>query len=282
MNPSERLIPARAISVLALIFVMCGGLAIGARLFHERSALQAELATLRSQQNPNAVANAAASDDGSGSVAADIERESALLRVAEAGAAEIGKSLPALSHEEWRSLGHVEDLGWQAGDLLRSMTETAARRKRGEKLSAEEGTRASVETTTGLARLAVIGELEDTPDEIARLHTAALSARLKLDAATADRVRQQIEREFIQLREQKLTRSHLPEAQADEWYERRSKALDEAVHRVEALIPASQRQEFVVGQSLHLGTGRRVILKWDSPKPGTTTMWISYDLPGLD
>lgn len=162
------------------------------------------------------------------------------------------------------------------------MSETAERRKRGEEFSAEEDGRASRDRTEGLERLAVIGELEDTPDEIARLHAATVSGRLKLDAATSDRVRQQIEREFTQLRGQKLTRSNLPEVQADEWYQRRSKALDEAVHRVEALIPASQRQEFVVGQSLHLGTGRRVILKWDSPSPGQTTMWVSYNLPGLE
>ena len=282
MISPERSIPAGAIPILALVFVMCGGLAIGARLFHDRSALQAELATLRSQQNPNGIANAPASGNGVASLVAEIERESALLRVAEAKAAEIGKSLPAMSNEEWRSLGHVEQLGWQAGDLLRSMSEMEERRKRGEKIGAEEARRASREEMEGLDRLAVIGEMEDSPDEIARLHAATVSARLKLDAATADRVRQQIEREFSKLREQKLTRPHLPETQADEWYVRRGKALDEAVHRVEALIPASHQQEFVVGQSLHLGTGRRVILKWDSPKQGAITMGISYDLPGLD
>ena len=282
MNSPDRLIPAGTIAILALVFVMCGGLAIGKRLLHDRSALQAELASLRSQQNPNAVANAAASSDAGASLTAEIERESALLRAAEAKAAEIGRSLPAMSNEEWRSLGHVEELGWQAGDLLRSMSEMEERRKRGEKFSPEEAGRTSRETMEGLARLAVIGEMEDSPDEVARLHAATVSGRLKLDAATADRVRQQIEREFTELREQKLTRSHRPETEADEWYERRGEALSDAVHRVEALIPASQREEFVVGQSLHLGTGRRVILKWDSPKQGTNTVRISYDLPGLD
>ena len=278
MRLAESLTPLATLPLVALVFVMCAGLATGARLFHDKHALEAELAELRSPPKQSA----AGSQDESASLAAEIERESALLRAAEARAAEIGKSLPVMSNEEWRSLGHVEELGWQAGDLLRAMSETEERRKREGKLSAEEDMRTLNEKSAGLARLAVIGEMEDTPGEIARLHTATLSARLKLDAATADRVQQQIEREFTQLREQKLTRPHLPEEQADEWYELRGKALDAAVPRIEALIPAAQRQEFVVGQSLHLGTGRRVILKWDSPSKGTTQMWVTYDLPGLD
>ena len=278
MKPPENLTPSAIIPLVALVFVMCVGLVIGVRLFRDKHALVAELAALRSQPNPSA----AESKNDNVSLAAEIERESNLLLAAEAQVREIGKSLPALSNEEWRSLGQVEELGWLAGDLLRFMSEMQERRKRGEKLSAEEEARVPRERMAGLARLAVIRELEDTPDEIARLHAATLSARLKLDAATADRVRQQIEREFAQLHDQKLTRSHLPAAQADEWYERRSKALDEAVHRVEAIIPASHQREFAVGQSLHLGTGRRVILKWDSPSPGQITMSVSYNLPGLD
>ena len=282
MKPPENLTPPAIIPLVALVFVMCAGLAVAVRLFREKHALVAELVTLRSPSNSDALQNAAGSEESDAKLAVELEHESTLLLTAEAQVREIGNSLPALSNEEWRSLGHVEELGWLAGDLLRFMSEKEAQKRRGEKFSAEEYERISSEKMAGLARLAVIGELEDTPDEIARLHTATLCARLKLDAATADRVQQQIEREFSQLREQKLTRPHLPQAQADEWYERRGKALEEAVHRVEAMIPTSCQREFVVGQSLHLGTGRRAIIKWDSPSKGTAQMWISYDLPGLE
>jgi len=276
MKPPESPTPPARIPFVALVVVMCAGLAIGMRLFHDNHALKAELATLRSVPNQSA----AGSQNESASLAAEIERESVLLSAAETRAIEIGKSLPALSNEEWRSLGHVEELGWQAGDLLDSMSEIAERRKSGEKISREEDARVFQEMTAGLARLAVIGDMEDSPDEIARLHATTLRARLKLDAATADRVRHQIEREFIHLRDQKLTRSNLLEEEHDEWFERRSGALDAAAIRVEALIPVSQREQFVVGQSLHLGTGRRAIINEISP--GRLAMRVSYDLPGLE
>ena len=131
-----------------------------------------------------------------------------------------------------------------------------------------------------MKRMDAIGEMEDDPAEIARLHTATLGARMKLDAATQARVQQQIEREFTQFRDQKLTRPQRPETERDDWYLRRRTALNEATQRIEALIPAAQRAEFAVGQSLHLGTGMRA--KTEVRPDGHGSLSMIFDLPGID
>ena len=184
-----------------------------------------------------------------------------------------------MSNEEWRSLGRIEELGQQAGDFMRALAGHRERMKAG-KLKTEDQAGFGPEMMRWLKRMEVIGEMEDTPTEIARLHTATLSARMKLDAPTQERVRLQIEREFSQLAEKKLTRPQRPDTARDEWYARRKTALDEATQRIEALIPAAQREQFAVGQSLHLGTGMRT--KTDLRPDGHGSVYMMIDLPGLD
>ena len=133
---------------------------------------------------------------------------------------------------------------------------------------------------TWLKRMDAIGEMEDDAPEIAQLHTATLGSRMKLDAPTQARVQQQIEREFILLREAGLTRPQRPAAERDAWYLRRRTALNEATQRIEALIPAGERREFAVGQSLHLGTGLRT--KSELRPDGHGSISMAFDLPGLD
>ena len=206
-------------------------------------------------------------------------RESALCRAAEVKAIEIRTSLPVLLNDEWRSLGRVEELGQHAGDLLRSFAEDCARMKaEGEK--SDIAGRFFYEMTTLMKRMEVIGEMEDSPGEIARLHTSTLSTRLKLDAATTARVRQQIERDFSRLREEKLSRSQRPETGRNEWYLRRHTALDEATQRIEAIIPAAQREQDAVGQSLHLGTG--LVTEFKAGSDGIERAYRRFDLPGID
>ena len=93
-------------------------------------------------------------------------------------------------------------------------------------------------------------------------------------------MRQQIEREFTQLREKKLTRPQRPDEERDDWYARRKTALNEAMQRIEAQIPATQRQPFAVGQSLHLGTGLRT--KSEVGPDGHGSISMGLDLPGLE
>ncbi len=280
MSAPAGLPQSTALALGALGLVMCGGLVLGVKIFRESRALKTELVALRSAPTSVAPAKDPAPTVESASVAAEIERETALLRAAEAKAVEIGKSLPAMSNEEWRSLGRIEELGQQAGDFVRSFADFLGRQKKNEEIKPEENNRFGQEMMSWLKRMEVIGEMEDTPAEIARLHTATLSTRLKLDAATAERVRQQIERDFFQLREQKLTRPQRPETERDDWHLRRRTALNEATQRIEALIPAAQREQHAVGQSLHLGTGLRTATEVRPDGHGSMTM--IFDLPGID
>ena len=267
-----------ALGVLAL--VMLGGLVLGVRLFREQHDLAAELAALRAGESPDAAPSAGPQSHEAARLSAEIERESVLLCAAGAKAAEIGISLPPMSDEEWRSLGHVEELGRQAADFIRTFSEMTLRMSKGEPSSDADGAVFAQQLQAWIKRMEAIGEMEDDPAEVARLHTATLSTRLSLDAPTQAQVRQQIEREFKQLHAQQLTRMQRPDAERDDWYARRRQALDEATQRIEALIPPAQRVEFAVGQSLHLGTGLRPKAVIQTGRPDT--MYLYSDLPGID
>jgi len=122
--------------------------------------------------------------------------------------------------------------------------------------------------------------LADLSAEIARFHASSLQARLRLDGATTEKVREQVEREFQQIKQQGLARPQRPESEQGDWYRRRKQALDEASARIEALIPLDQRQPHAVGQSLYLGTGMRTNSHVGPDGHGSVTMGL--DLPGID
>lgn len=271
---------APALALAALGLVMIGGLGLGVRIFREHGSLKAELAALRAAQSPGATEDHAPPTAESANLAAEIERESSLLRAAQAKAAELAKTLPPMSDEEWRSLGRVEELGRQAAEFIGSFSGMLERVKRQEMTNEFDEKRFFHNLTGLMKRMEAIGEMEDMPDEIARLHTATLCARMKLDDAMQVRVRQEIEREFSKLSEQKLTRPQRPATEREDWYARRKSALDEATLRIEALIPAAQRQQFAVGQSLHLGTG---MTSNTSVLPdGRRSINLLIQLPGID
>ena len=272
-------LPKLPLAILGL--TMLAGLAIGPRLFRENKELNLELGVLRAAQ-----ASGTAPDTKNvptaemARLSAESESETALLHAAEEKARELGKALPRISEEEWRSLGKVEELGAQAADFIRVFSEMQAAMRGPEPRQEADGVRLVSNLFMWMKRMEVIGEMEDDAAEVARLHTATLSARMKLDAPTQERVRLQIEREFSQLAEKKLTRPQRPDTARDEWYARRKTALDEATQRIEALIPAAQREQFAVGQSLHLGTGMRT--KTDLRPDGHGSVYMMIDLPGLD
>ena len=281
-------------ALIALVLVMIAGLFFGTKVFREHRELTAELAALQAAHPPAT----ASQPDSVSDLGAMIESESALRRAAEAKAVEIGKELPPMSDEEWRSLGRVEELGQQAADFLRTFAERVAKIKQaapkpdatntdslqqtpgGETVAEDTDLAFMQQMMTWLKRMDAIGEMEDDPAEVARLHTATLSTRMKLDASTQARVQQQMEREFTQLHAQKLTRPQRPDTERDAWYLRRRTALNEAAQRIEALIPTVERQEFAVGQSLHLGTGMRTKSEVRPDGHGSVTM--AFDLPGID
>lgn len=279
MTALDESTPVSPLALGALALVMLGGLVLGVLLFREHRDLAAELAALRAGASPGAAQADAPPSAESARIFAELERESALLRAAEAQAIEIGKSLPPLSNEEWRSLGRVEELGRQAADFVRTSAEWMVQINKGGAPSEAHGKAFAHQLTAWIKRMDAIGEMEDDPAEVARLHTATLSMRLKLDTPTQARVQQEIEREFTQLRAQQLTRMQRPDTERDAWYARRSTALNAATQRIEALIPAGQRQEFAVGQSLHLGTGLRT--KTEIQSDGRGSMSLLFHLPGI-
>lgn len=264
-------------AVLAL--VLLAALGLGIAIFREHGKLTGELTALHSGEMPTARQNDGASSAESAALIAELANETALLRAAEAKTAELVKSLPPMSGEEWRSLGRVEELGQQAGDLLRTVSEAVARTKTGQPPGEADAGTLFLQMSAWMKPMEAIGEMEEDPEEIARLHTATLASRTTLDAATQTRVKQQIEREFTRLHELKLTRAQLPTDGRDDWYPRRSKALNEAAARVEALIPPAHRVEFAVAQSLHLGTGMRT--KTHVFPDGHGVISTGFDLPGL-
>ena len=267
---------ASALALAALGLTMCGGLVLGTRLFKTHRELDGELEILREAQTPGS----APALVGLAPLSAEHARETDLLRAAEAKAVALGKSLPPLSEEEWRSLGRVEELGWQAADFLGHFSEASAQMKSAKSPDGADANRLLGDLMAWMKRMEAIGEMEDDPAEIASLHTATLASRMKLDADLQARVRRQIEREFSQLREKKLTRPQRPGTERDDWYARRKTALDEAVLRIEALIPAGQRVAFAVGQSLHLGTG--LVAKTEVRADGHGSVNMMIELPGID
>ena len=276
MKPAT--VPALVPAALAL--TMLGGLVLGARLFREHRELDGELAILRAAQTSGVAKSALPPGSENARLSSEYENETALLRVADAKALEFGKALPRMTEEEWHSLGRVEELGQQAADFLGFFTGLADQAKNRQPVSEADNSRVMGDIVGWMKRLEAIGEMEDDPAEIARLHAATLSARMKLDAAVQERVQKQIEREFTQLREQKLTRPQRPDEERDDWYVRRKTALNEASQRIEALIPAVRREQFAVGQSLHLGTGLRT--KTELKPDGHGSVSMGLELPGLN
>lgn len=288
MNRRLRIIngpPVRRRTLLPLLGLGITGFAAlwgNARLIHERHALQTELATLRGEPLP-----LAAGEDASGAaeitkLTGEFAQETALLQTSAAELAALQKTVPAVENEELRSFGHVQQMGMEAAEFLPMLADFTRRMKgdAADKLSEEESSRIMGTMMGWINRLAVVGDLEANPPEIASLHAATLQARLQLDQPTTEKVRQQVEREFQQLQRMNLARPQRPETDQDEWYQRRNRALDEATLRVEALIPPGQRQPHVVGQSLYLGTGMRTHTQIGADGHGSITMGLA--LPGID
>lgn len=187
---------------------------------------------------------------------AELSREQARLSAAETKLHAAEAAVPKLKDEELRSLGHLEQFALGAAEWLDSLTEFGRAMKADPK-AAEEGGEEADQFLASLMRwqpkIAVIGEMEDTPAEIAKFHASTIAKRLDLDGPTLVAVRGQIEKEFSDLAAAGLTESSCPTQQAGDWRKRRTTALAAATQRVEALIPAGRRRPDVVAQSLSLG-----------------------------
>ena len=279
--------PFHFLTVSGLTFAGLGMVAVAglwqnARLLHERHVLQADLALLRGESSPKAPDEEVEGAPQIVKLAGAIAEETALLHTAEAKLTALQKTVPSVEGEELHSFGRIEQMGREAADFLPLIAQFGRKSKdpTADKLSDEEWSSLGAKLLPWLNRLAAVGELEDNPADIACFHAASLQARLQLDAATTDKVRGQIAQEFEQIKRQGLVRGQRPENTQGEWYRRRKQALDDAAMRIDALIPAAQREPYAVGQSLHLGTGLRTNSTIGADGHGSISMGL--DLPGIE
>jgi hypothetical protein len=181
-----------------------------------------------------------------------------------------------------RSLGRIEDLGREAGRFIEQLIDFSKAAGGGVagKQSQEEMMRAMQSMMSWSASIEMIGEMEDDPNEIARLHATTIAERLKLDAPTAVAIEKQIAREFQELTAAGLVRSKRPAGdELAAWRERRADALHAAAERVESQIPAGQRQPWVVEQSLQLGNALFRDVKMGADGHGSIVFGVV--LPGI-
>jgi hypothetical protein len=204
------------------------------------------------------------------------------LANAQAQTAAAKEALPPMNGQVLRSLGRIEDLGRQAGRIIEQVIEfsKAASGPSAPTPKDEEMMRAMQSMMSWTASIEMIGDMEDDPKEIARLHATTIAERLKLDAATTASIEKQIAREFAELAAAGLVRSKRPSGdELAAWRERRAEVLHAAAARVESQIPVNQRQPWVVEQSLQLGNAFVRDVKMDGDGHGSIA--IGVVLPGI-
>lgn len=263
------------LALLTFATVVVAALWGNVRLMREGRAIRTEIKILRGQPTPDRPGTDATAAAEINSLSRDLAEESALLQKAETALTSLQGSVPAVENEELRSFGRVERMGLEAAEFLPQFVNLMGRND----LSEVEASRVMETMMSWINRLAAVGELEANASEIARFHAATLQARLQLDGATTEKVRQQIDEEFRQLQSLNLSRPGRPDTDQDDWYSRRYRFLDEASARIEALIPPGQRQPYAVGQSLHLGTGMRTETHLGPNGHGSISMVLN--LPGI-
>ena len=256
MKRGVRWLTVPAVAIAGLTSVAIGGSWQMLRLKREHGRLTSELAAIHAQgAQPEGEAQAVFVTQIA-ALNAEIEQETARLADAQTQIAAVKKALPPMNGQVLRSLGRIEDLGRQAGQFIEQVLDfsKAAGGPSARMQSEEEMTRTMQSMMSWTATIETIGEMEDDPREIARLHATTIAARLKLDAATAAMIEKEIAREFQELAAAGLVRSKRPSSdELSAWRERRGDALHTAATRIEHLIPADQRQPWVVEQSLQLG-----------------------------
>jgi hypothetical protein len=273
-------VPAVAIAVLAS--VTTGGSWQMIRLAREHSRLVRELVALQERAAPDAREDRAAGVTQVARVNAEIEQELTRLADAQAQTAAAKEALPPMNGQVLHSLGRIEDLGRQAGRFIDQLVEfsNGVGSPSTPKRSEEETMRAMQSMMSWTAWIEMIGDMEDDPKEIARLHATTIAERLKLDATTAASIEKQIAREFAELAAAGLVRSKRPSGdKLAAWRERRDDTLHAAAARVESQIPADQRQPWVVEQSLQLGNA--LVRDVEMGADGHGSIAIGVALPGV-
>ena len=245
--------------------IVCGALILlcGAELWQvgrfraEHEKFAAELSALRDSVLAAVSADQAAALDRRIAEATDaLTRETARRTVAETSVKAAEAAIPGAKDEELRSAGHIEKFALGAAEWIESFVaaDSALHGSKGATAAEQEKALEFLKTMMEwVPKLTLVGEMEDTPADVAKLHASTITKRLDLDGASLAAIRDQIQREFTDLATAGLTRSHCPEVDAKEWRARRTSAIAEAAKRVEALLPPARLKSNVVAQSLSLG-----------------------------
>jgi hypothetical protein len=271
--------PLVAATFLTLFAV--AGLGVNIHLVRERREMRAELAAARGEPLSVDTSERVRETAALASLQRELAREETLLLAAREKSATISRRVPAVEQEQLRSFGHVEELGQEAALFLPQLSAFMKQMQNAgaSKLPPGESARIMNSMMGWINRLEAVGELEANPADIARFHAATLQARLGLDSDIRARVEAQLQHEFADLNRRQLARPQRPEDGQEDWYKLRNSALREATQRVEALIPPAQRQQYVVGQSLYLGTGLRSQTTIGPDGHGSVTVGLA--LPGV-
>jgi hypothetical protein len=271
---------------LLLVALSCGAWQ-SARLARDHRKLATKIAALRagddSQVAPSPPVDPTTTKLEIARLREELAVESARLEQTQERLKEAEKGLPAMTGEELRSLGRMEEFAQRAAAFIEQVAELGTMLKDNTSSSRKDEALARAMQQMGkwAGWLEVVGQMEDTPDEIAQLHAQTIAERLGLDQPTTARIRDQIAREFTDLAASGLVRSQRPTAaeSSKEWNERRSEALHGAASRIEDLIPESHRRPWIVEQSLQLGNAMRQEVHVEPDGHGSAIVAVA--LPGV-
>ncbi|HEX5176050.1 MAG TPA: hypothetical protein VFV83_03420 [Chthoniobacteraceae bacterium] len=271
--------PLIAAAVLTLLAF--AGFGVNIHLAQERKEMRGELTALRGKSLPADASERTREIAAIASLSRELASEEALLAEARQRSAAISRRVPSVEQEQLRSFGHVEQMGQEAALFIPQLAAFMKQMQNAgaAKLPPEESARMMNSMMGWMNRLEAIGELETNPAEIARFHAVTLEARLGLGGEVRAKVEQQLQKEFAELNTRGLARPQRPVEGEEDWYQRRNSALHEATQRVESLIPPGRRQQYVVGQSLYLGTGLRSQTTIGADGHGSVKVGLA--LPGL-
>ena len=183
----------------------------------------------------------------------ELEQARARLRTAEAKADELAQTLGITPAEQLKSFGRVEELAVGGVSFLKAIEELPKARQIAELEGRRWESAVYMKDMAGLiVSMEAIGQLEENPGKVAKLHAHALHEMLGFDEDTRQHVFERLIAEFETLKAQGLTRPDRPSEGQEEWYARRDRAVLEAAARIEALIPPQYQKPNAVAEAMNL------------------------------
>lgn len=170
----------------------------------------------------------------------------------------VAARLPATQADEIiTSLGKIDDMGREAGGVLKELVAFVAHLKPGESVDAED-------ESIPLRLMQLQGELpeirsfESHPDEIATFQSNALRQALDLSPEATAKTQDLISAAFSNLATQHLTANDRPAEDDASWKQQRTSALQSLMSQLRPLLPVNgttNREKLSLMFVLNLGAG---------------------------